>query len=53
MFTAAKFTRAKTWKQPKYPGTDEWIKMWKRNPPALLVGMETGTATMENSLEIP
>ena len=29
MFTAALFTIAKTWKQPKYPLTDEWIKnMW-------------------------
>ena len=26
MFTAALFTIAKTWKQPKYPSTDEWIK---------------------------
>ena len=29
MFTAALFTIAKTWKQPKYLLTDEWIKkMW-------------------------
>ena len=29
VFTAALFTIAKTWKQPKYPSTDEWIqKMW-------------------------
>ena len=28
MFTAALFTTAKTWKQPKYPSTDEWIKIW-------------------------
>ena len=28
MFTAALFTIAKTWKQPKSPLTDEWIKMW-------------------------
>ena len=29
MFTAALFTIAKTWKQPKYPLRDEWIKkMW-------------------------
>ena len=29
MFTAALFTTAKTWKQPKSPSTDEWIKkMW-------------------------
>ena len=26
MFTAALFTIAKTWEQPKYPITDEWIK---------------------------
>ena len=29
MFIAALFTIAKTWKQPKCPWTDEWIKnMW-------------------------
>ena len=29
MFLAALFTIAKTWKQPKCPSTDEWIKqMW-------------------------
>ena len=29
MFIAALFTIAKTWKQPKWPSTDEWIKkMW-------------------------
>ena len=29
MFIAAPFTIAKTWKQPKCPSTDEWIKkMW-------------------------
>ena len=29
MFTAALFTVARTWKQPKCPTTDEWIKkMW-------------------------
>ena len=26
MFIAAMFTIAKTWKQPKCPPTDEWIK---------------------------
>ena len=25
---AALFTIAKTWKQPKCPSTDEWIKVW-------------------------
>ena len=26
VFTVALFTIAKTWKQPKYPSTNEWIK---------------------------
>ena len=26
MFTAALFTLAKTWKQPKCPSVDEWMK---------------------------
>ena len=26
MFSAALFAMAKTWKQPKCPSTDEWIK---------------------------
>ena len=29
LFTAALFTVARTWEQPKCPSTDEWIKkMW-------------------------
>ena len=29
MFVATQFTIVKTWKQPKCPSTDEWIKkMW-------------------------
>ena len=29
VFIAALFTIAKTWKQPKYPSVDEWLKkMW-------------------------
>ena len=28
MFIAALFTIARTWKQPKCPSTDEWIKVW-------------------------
>ena len=32
MFIAALFTRAKTWKQPKCPLTEEWIKkLWYRD----------------------
>ena len=26
MFITALFTITQTWKQPKYPSTDEWIK---------------------------
>ena len=33
MFIAALFTIARTWKQPKCPSTDEWIKkMWQGFP---------------------
>ena len=29
-------------------------RVWRKgNPPTLLVGMQTSTATMENSVEIP
>ena len=29
MFTAALFTRARTWKQPKFPSAEKWVKkMW-------------------------
>ena len=29
MFIAALFTRARTWKQPRCPSADEWIrKLW-------------------------
>ena len=28
LFIAALFTIARTWKQPRCPFTDEWIKLW-------------------------
>ena len=28
MFIAALFTITRTWKQPRCPSTDEWIKKW-------------------------
>ena len=29
LFVAARFTIARTWKQPRYPSTNEWIKkLW-------------------------
>ena len=60
MFIVALFTIAKTWKQPKCPSTDDWIrKMW------YIYTMECYSATkkkeqnnaicshMENSMEVP
>ena len=39
MFIAVLFTIAKTWKQPKCPSTDEWIKkMWYLEFPSWLSG---------------
>ena len=33
VFIAALFTTAKTWRQPKYPPAEEWIKkMWYMYP---------------------
>ena len=45
MFTAALFTIAKTWKQPKCPSTEEWIKkMW------YIYTMEYYSATIRNKI---
>ena len=45
MFIAALFARAKTWKQPKCPLTDEWIKkMW------YVYTMEYYSATKRNKI---
>ena len=47
MFIAALFTIARTWKQPKYPSTDEWIKkMWH------IYTMEYDSATKRNAIEL-
>ena len=35
-------------------GNDILAKMWRKgNPLTLLVGMQTGAATLENSMEVP
>jgi hypothetical protein len=45
MFIAALFTRAKLWKQPRCPTTDQWIKkMW------YLYTMEFYPATKKNEI---
>ena len=47
MFIAALFTRARTWKQPRCPSTDEWIKkMWH------ICTMEYYSAIKRNDIEL-
>ena len=47
MFIAALFTVARTWKQPKCPSTDEWIKnMWH------IYTMECYSAIKGNEIEL-
>ena len=47
MFTAALFTIARTWKQPKCPSTGEWIKkMWH------IYTMEYYSAIKRNEIEL-
>ena len=47
MFIAALFTIARTWKQPKCPSTDEWIKkMWH------IYTMEYSSAIKRTEIEL-
>ena len=47
MFTAPLFTIARTWKQPKCPSLDEWIKkMWH------IFTMESYSAIERNEMEV-
>ena len=47
MFIAALFTITRTWKQPKCPSTDEWIKMmWH------IYTMEYYSAIKRNEMEL-
>ena len=46
MFITALFTIARTWKQPKYPSTEEWIKMW------YIYTMEYYSAIKRNEMEV-
>ena len=46
VFTAALFTIARTWKQPRYPSTDKWIKkLW------YIYTMEYYSAIKRNTFE--
>ena len=46
MFTAALFTIARTWKQPRCPSTDEWVKkVW------YIYTMEYYSSIKRNTLE--
>ena len=47
MFIAALFTIARTWRQPKCPSTDEWLKeMWH------IYRMEYYSAIKRNKIEL-
>ena len=45
VFTAALVTIARTWKQPRCPSTDEWIKLW------YIYTMEYYSAIKRNAFE--
>ena len=47
MFTAALFTTARTWKQPKCPSTDKWIKKMRH-----IYTMEYYSAIKRNEIEL-
>ena len=46
MLNAALFTISRTWKQPKCPSLDEWIKMWH------IYTMEDYSAIKRNEMEV-
>ena len=45
LFTVALFTVARTWKQPRCPSTNEWIKLW------YIYTMEYYSAIKRNTFE--
>ena len=46
LLVAALFTKARTWKQPRCPSTDKWIKKWW-----LIYTMEYYSAIKSNAFE--
>ena len=44
MFTVALSVTTETWKQPKWPSTDEWIKLWR------IYTMECYSAVRKNKI---
>ena len=53
LFIAALFTIARTWKQPRCPSTDEWIKkLWYRHN-GILLSRKKGTHLSSNEVDEP
>ena len=51
MFTAAQFTIAKCWKQPKCPSINKWIKKLVHLHNGTLCIRKKGTPTLHNSMD--
>ena len=54
LFTEALFTIARTWKQPKYPMTDEWIKkLWYTYTMEYYSAIKRNTNVSSNEVDEP
>ena len=51
IFTAAQFTIAKCWKQPKCPSANEWIKKLAHLHNGILHSREKGAPTLPDSID--
>ena len=53
MFTAALFTVTRTWKQPRFPLADEWIrKLWYVDNDGIVLGHKKGTNVSQSQTEV-